>query len=850
MKSFVDRLKRLPGSRRQAALALLLLAILTILMTWPLAGRLGSQVPGRDGDVWVHLWTFRWIKEALLSGQNPYYTNLLFYPNGTSLYSHNIAWVNIALWLPLQGLIGEGAAYSLHFLLIILFNGFAGYWLVREFTGSSMAGFVGALIIAFWPYALSHQDHPNLIFIAWIILALLFLKRFFDRQQKRDLLLAAVSIALIGLTRWQLLIIGGFIIGLYILYRLVGNKVYRTPRFVGLLALIFLLALLFMIPLLLPLIKALTGESVPSDLFLEVAPFSTDLLSYLTPSLYHPIWGETVSDLYANFPVHSTVPFLGYTALLLAIIGVFTQWPRSRFWLVAALLYILLALGPALIVNGRNTGLPLPLSLIDDTFIIQMVRRPIRFNIVLSIPVAILAGYGVISLREKTRGAWQPVVLAALVVTLIVSEYIVTYRTFPLETPAWYSELASQPGEFGLVNIPMNPGQRYYKSYMYFQFVHNKPIVQGHISRVPPEATEFISSSLLLRKVRFEKMQVLAGEIVNVSEQLRQLAEANIRYLILHKQFLPDDELHAWQSWLGHEPYHEDSELAVYRTDPILDRDFSLHQELSTTPNGDLEIGLIRASFSPTSTIQGDVIDIQANWYAGSDVDKDYHLCFDLTNDSQQSLHSSCEPLSTIWSTSHWQAGEQFFTKHSFQASPYLNSGVYTVTLALVDDNGLMGTGDISAALGRLELTALPRSFSQPEPSETTNITWDDSISLFGYDLSYPGTDSLDVHVYWFAKNRMDISFTNFFHLVNPNTGEVVAQSDVIPRGWTYPTNWWEQGEWVEDTVTISLDGLPPGEYDLFTGWYNLDTGERLPAYSATGELFADDSVPLTTIER
>jgi hypothetical protein len=849
MASIVERLKRKPGPRLQTALVLLLLAILTILMTWPIAGRLGSQVPGRDGDVWVRLWTFRWIKDALLSGQNPYYTNLIFYPNGTFLYSHNIAWVNIALWLPLQALIGEGAAYSLHFLLIIIFNGFAGYLLVREFTGSSLAGFVGSLIIAFWPYTLSHQDHPNLIFIAWIILALFFLKRFFDRQQKRDLLLAAVSVALIGLTRWQLLIIGGFIIGLYILYRLAGDKIYRTPRFVGLLALIFLLAFLIMLPLLLPIFLALTGQSVSLDLFLEVAPFSTDLLSYLTPSLYHPLWGESVSDIYANFPVHSTVPFLGYTALLLATIGIFTKWPRSRFWLVAALLYILLALGPALIINGRDTGLPLPISLVDDTFIIQMVRRPIRFNIILSIPVAVLAGYGVISLREKLKGGCQPVGLAILIVILILSEYIVTYRTLSLETPAWYGELAKQPGEFGIVNIPMNPGQPYYKSYMYYQSAHEKPIVQGKIARVPPEATTFISNSLLLRKVRFEKMQVLAGEIVNVSEQLRQLAEADIRYLILHKQFLSDDEIQAWRSWLGQEPYHEDSELLVYRTDPILERDFSPLQELTTAPDGELEIGLIRASFTPAATIQGGTIDVQTNWYARSNVEQDYHLCLTLSDGDQQTLPPFCEPLAPTWSTSHWQAGEQFFTNHSFQASPYLNSGVYTVILTLVDNNHVAAKNNI-AALGSLALTALPRTFSQPDPSVTTNATWDDLIFLPGFDLSYPDADSLAVHVYWQAKNRIDASYTNFFHLINPNTGEVVAQADVIPRGWTYPTNWWEQGEWVDDTVRLSLEGLPPGEYDLFVGWYNMENGKRLPAYSETGELFAGDSVPLITVKR
>jgi hypothetical protein len=230
-------------------------------------------------------------------------------------------------------------------------------------------------------------------------------------------------------------------------------------------------------------------------------------------------------------------------------------------------------------------------------------------------------------------------------------------------------------------------------------------------------------------------------------------------------------------------------------------------------------------------------------------VEQDYHLCLTLSDGDQLSSPPFCEPLAPTWSTSHWQAGEQFFTNHSFQASPYLNSGVYTVTLALVDNNQVV-TDDNIATLGSLVLSALPRTFSQPDPSVTTDATWDDLIFLPGFDLTYPDADSLAVHVYWQAKTRMDSSYTNFFHLMNPDTGEVVAQADVIPRGWTYPTNWWEQGEWVEDTVRLSLEGVPPGEYDLFVGWYNMENGERLPAYSETGELFAGDSVPLITVKR
>ena len=82
------------------------------------------------------LWTFRWIKQALLNGQNPFFTDLLYYPQGVSLLTHNIAWVHIAAWLPLQAFVGEATAYTLVFLLIFPLNGLAMFLLAREVTGS------------------------------------------------------------------------------------------------------------------------------------------------------------------------------------------------------------------------------------------------------------------------------------------------------------------------------------------------------------------------------------------------------------------------------------------------------------------------------------------------------------------------------------------------------------------------------------------------------------------------------------------------------------------------------------------------------------------------------------------
>ena len=44
---------------------------LAILMTWPLMTQISEVIAGKGTDVWIHQWTFWWIKEALSSGVSP-----------------------------------------------------------------------------------------------------------------------------------------------------------------------------------------------------------------------------------------------------------------------------------------------------------------------------------------------------------------------------------------------------------------------------------------------------------------------------------------------------------------------------------------------------------------------------------------------------------------------------------------------------------------------------------------------------------------------------------------------------------------------------------------------------------
>jgi hypothetical protein len=91
----------------------------------------------------------------------------------------------------------------------------------------------------------------------------------------------------------------------------------------------------------------------------------------------------------------------------------------------------------------------------------------------------------------------------------------------------------------------------------------------------------------------------------------------------------------------------------------------------------------------------------------------------------------------------------------------------------------------------------------------------------------------------------MEISYKFFLHVLNSESGIVTAQEDAVPQNWTYPTNWWEADEFVADTVTVTV---PAGTYDLLLGWYEPETGERLPVQTADGISYPGQFVPLTTV--
>lgn len=830
--------------RWRSLVVLLIFGILSIIMTWPLASQIGTHVPGGAGDNFVHLWNYWWVKKALFTGQNPFFTTMLYYPDGVSLTTHNIPWLNIAFWLPMQALIGDIAAATLIYLVAFTLNGFAMYLLVYEWTKSTPAAFIGGLIYGFWPYVVSPGGHVNMIVLFWLPLSLLYLKRTFDDKRPRDAVLSGVFLAIGGITRWQLLILSSFIISLYILYRLASDPTCRTRQTAGRLIIVALVAIIIMAPFAFPVILDQINRTDAEELILgNPAQSQTNLLGYFIPSTALTFWGKVTQRLPENLQIQKNeMAFIGFTVIGLATYGAIRNWRKARFWVIATLLYLILALGSQLkIGNHVFPQMLMPYRLIENIFLIQAIREVHRFNVVLGLPIAMLAGLGVATLLDRPGiPRWSPLVVGILS-TLILMEYaLIPYGFSDVTTPEWYETLAQEPGEFGVLDLPLD--SRYHdKIYMLYQRTHNKPLVTGHVSRLPQEAFNFLDSTPFLRGLR--PNSVMDPLLFDVSHQLKALADANVRYLILHKNRVVDEDVNEWRNWLVFEPYHEDEELLVYRTDPQLGRDFELAQELTK------DIGIIGTRYWPENLSPGGFLQVDASWGAKSQPDGIYDVCVQITDEKGTVIQDQCDPLAPSWPTSHWQASEIVRDHYIMHLDSELPQGTYTVQLALFEPSGGAAAGQ-PAILGELTIDdSLEEAGDGSQPDYVLDAHWGDLFNILGYDLA-DSADKLTITFYWQAMQPIDISYKVFVHLIDEITGSVVTQADYIPRDWTYPTNIWQPGEIIRDSVELPLENIPPGTYRLQFGMYDPNTSQRLGVFSSKGVRYPDDAVVLETFQQ
>jgi len=802
----------------------LLYLLITLAMTRPVVDQLTTQIVGHGGDTWVHYWNNWWIGQTLERRISPYYTDLLFHPHGASLVYHNFGWVNIVGALTLKPLLGPMGSYNAVFLLNVALCGYAMYDLVRYLVGRRSAAFVAGLVHAFWPYRLLHVDHPNLICTQWGAWFLLYLIRTVREGRRRHILLAALFLTLTAFARLQLFILMLFPAAIYLLYSLFRERErWNRQTILRLIAIGALTGAALAYPIF-PLVREQLVGDYPDDLFIdEQSNNQTDLLAFILPNSSHPLRKEYIPDILTTH-----VAFVGYTALAVGAYGAIQAGRRARLWVFIAAFSFIMALGPCLRLAGRvYPGIPMPYRLIGWSFPVRILRNPHRFNILLAIPAAVLVGFGVHHLSRSRR----PARLAPLLIAgLVLFEYLRT--PLPIadsEYSPFYDRLAATSERFSVYDLPMGfSGPA--KFYMYLQTIHGKPIVQGKMARPERTINEFIDGDPFTKHMRLNDNRI-DPELTAISRHLAYLADANVRYLIMHRErafrkyedYPFTEQWAAWQDWLITDPFYQDELIAVYHTRPQYGRDFDFAFDLGA------DIGVVRAGPVPNSLSQGNVLELELRWGSRAAPGRDLKISLSLVDEGgvvQQSIEA---PPCAEWPTGDWPAGAVAIGRYRFQIDPHLPPGRYALTVDVVE----AGQPD---TLAHLDIEPLPRTFEPPEQVEhASDARFGEQLRLLGYDLAQDG-DTLKLTLHWQAIRQPSAYYKVFVHLFDPRTEAIVAQDDAVPRRWTYPTTWWEEGEVVSDEISLSLAEAPSGRYQLAVGVYNPDSGERLTVTDAAGD--------------
>ena len=243
---------------------------------------------------------------------------------------------------------------------------------------------------------------------------------------------------------------------------------------------------------------------------------------------------------------------------------------------------------------------------------------------------------------------------------------------------------------------------------------------------------------------------------------------------------------------------------------------------------------------TPNPAQPGQALTLNLYWHSLTEKTFAYRLFLQLIDGSGNPINQ-WEGDAVSEDMYRWRPDGILPTQHTIWSGPDTPPGPYLVRLGFFDE----ATGqrlplqlsDSSTPVDQVQLGLFyvsPDSSDPRQPATPLSVTFADSIKLVGVTLPplspLPASHSLPVTIHWQDIQVTDKPYTVFLQLLN-DQGQAVAGWDQQPFGGLYPTNLWSPGEIIADTIHLPLPttGLPPGQYRLITGFYDVTTGQRLP---------------------
>ena len=467
------------------AAAPVIYALAFLLRSYPLAANWQRHLFGQAGiDQSTQLWLYWWTKFALWdSPQSLLYTHHLNYPMGVDITGDFICFLHALVAVPLQGLFGLAGAVNALYLLAYVLTSFGVFSLVRYLTRSNLLGLVAGLLMTHTPYYSGlNALNTDLLSFGFAALFILYLLRTTREEGWRPPVLAGVMLALTSMENMEHGLFMYFFLAFHLVYTGVSLRRERQrlkpllKRVAALVVVFAVLAAPFAVIVSLHMHDhhpnrpgLLKGELAVAR---ECEPGQMDPTKYVTRSQ-----GRVSADKLGALA-------LGL-ALMVAALLLLGAKAELRYWLTAALLFLLLSTGDAVsVLWGVDNPMAPPLVKIPNYVYLLLHELPFvwrfgwpdRMVMVTILCLLVLGALGAARLgalaRQRGR-ARAAAVGALLAVSTLGTVSIVHWELWrlpswdapqllmPLRLPAtpyhaeqMYVDLGAEDGDFGVMILP------------------------------------------------------------------------------------------------------------------------------------------------------------------------------------------------------------------------------------------------------------------------------------------------------------------------------------------------------------------------------------------------------------
>ncbi|VVB91316.1 Uncharacterised protein [uncultured archaeon] len=535
-----------------------ILIIITVLFTYPIAFNMTSSFYGYPGDPLGTIWWIWWFKRSILElNTSPLFSPIVGAPDG--IYRPLVTPIISLLSLPFAALYGEVFSYNFLILSSFVLSGIGMYSLAFYLIKNEYASLISSVIFAFSPYHVAHaMDHWELAQIQWIPFCLLYMFKLDKDRNYKNAVIFGIFFIVVMFSNWYYTLFTLLLIITYFLYRAFTSKLFHIRNFIQCfnvknLKIVGIIFFIVGIPTLTvyyyfvePALFSFQ-QIVPERDIYELLVYSAKPWDLFLPPVYHPIFGRYVQEfvllhLYGSNPVEQIL-YIGFAPFILAIYAVFKFINNKKSGehqvVVIFTLFALLSLGFMMPPYLPIGNLKIPISL---SYLLHMIapsfRVISRFDLILMLSVSMLAGIGTkYLLEEKLKTMKISSMLIILIIILFefapipsnisqikrpeqvypFEEHEYEYHTTKIIIPQEYYWLASQKEDFTIIEypviIPPSNMEILDLRYLFYQRIHKKKLVNGGSEKILKNLAEINETSANMLKKMGVKYAVVHTEI-------------------------------------------------------------------------------------------------------------------------------------------------------------------------------------------------------------------------------------------------------------------------------------------------------------------------------------------------